>query len=231
MLFGTAIHGALDEYFKSRTLAKAVEAFDANWTHDDPEDPVRTRVLGHKLLKKYHEKYETDGIEVVRFEDRKVVEFPIAPGVLFVGKLDKIVRWDRMTLVMEHKTSKYIMLNRYNPNLQISGYVWLAKQLGHKIAGALVDVIQTAATKQELFRDLQTRSEEHDVEFVTTITKVAKRIQEDTALNSFEPNFDACTRLGECPYRRICKHNPAIQEAIIKSEFIVVPRPIVEETE
>lgn len=239
-LFGSAMHTALDAYFFHRqhvapiiALDEAYKAFDGEWPYDDPEDPVRTRAMAHKLLKKYNEKYATDGIEVIRFEDRKVIEFPLdiedaENPIIFVGKIDKIIKWDRMTLVMEHKTSKMIILARYSPNLQVSGYVWLGRQLGYKIAGALLDVIQTAATKQEMYRDLQTRQESHDEEFVRTIKKVGRRMRADKAEGFFEPNFDSCTKYGECPYRSICKEDPRIQEDIIRTRYISVDPTVVE---
>lgn len=228
-LFGIAMHKAIDAYFAMRAVVPAQDIFDRNWPADDPEDPVRTRALAHKLIKKYHDKYETDGIEVVSFEDRKVNEIPLDPTdvenpIIFISLIDKIVRWDRMTLVMEHKTARQIVLARYSPNLQVSGYVWTARKLGHKIAGALVDVIQTAATKQELYRDLQTRGEAHDAEFVRTVKKIGLRMRTDAASGFYEPNFDSCTKYGECPYRRICRSDPSLHEAIIESEYKVIKR-------
>lgn len=228
-VFGTAMHAALDCYFATRAVGPACDIFDRNWPNDDPEDPVRTRALAHKLIKKYHEKYQSDDIVVVAYEDRKVNEYPLDPAdtenpIIFVSKLDKIIKWDRMTLVMEHKTSRQIVLARYAPNLQVSGYVWTARQKGHKIAGALVDVIQTAATKNELYRDLQTRGEGHDAEFVRIIKKVGLRMRVDKAMDFYEPNFDNCTKYGECPYRRICRSDPSLHEAIIDSEYKVIKR-------
>lgn len=240
-IFGSAMHASLDEYFRARSLfdgptgvSEALKMFDLKWLKDDPEDNVRTRAMGHKLIKKYDEKYGTDGIEVLRYEDRKIIEFPLDPAdaenpIVFVGMIDKIIKWDRMTLVMEHKTSRMIVLNRYNPSLQVSGYVWLGRQLGFKIAGALIDVIQTAATKQEMYRDLQTRQESHDAEFVRIVKKIGMRIRRDKAEGFFEPNYEACTKYGLCPYHNICKSDPGIQEDIIRTRYTVVPPAIVEE--
>jgi len=226
--YGIAFHEALDVYFDTRNVEKTTNKFDEHWPNDAMEDKLRTRARAHKILREYAARYAEDGITVTHKTDRELISFPI-PNVrtedglsmYYTGKLDKIVHWDQMTLVMEHKTTSRMMMNRFNPNLQIKGYVWLAHQMGYNVTGAMIDVIAIQMSKMDYARDIQTMTHHQEGEFIQLVTDVGNNIVRDLSRSRFTPNFDSCTQYGDCAYRRICSFSPELHEGIIRSDYTV----------
>src|SRR3990167_3629725 len=131
--FGRCIHKALDEWYKSQEIDKAVKVFiDAFVPNLD--DDMRTHVLGEWILRNYAEKYQDQGFEIEMTEMEFSVKLP--NGNKLIGRMDKIIDWDGAFWVMDHKTTSGLTSNymkMHTPNLQFDGYTYAARKLGYNV--------------------------------------------------------------------------------------------------
>ena len=230
LAFGGAIHTALDEWYKSKDTDKAVEIFKGTYEENIEVDNKRTHRMGEWILRNYNDKYLNQPCKTVATE--QAFTLPLPNGNNLIGRLDKIVDWDGVLWVMDHKTTSqlgYTFFNMHTPNLQFDGYVWAARQLGYNVQGLIVDAMLVAkgllesssrARLTPLARDFAIRSDAAVLEYVKEITN----IQGDMDLTQvgkaeYYPNYDACTYYGECAYRRICMEDPSIRDKVKKMDY------------
>lgn len=114
--FGRIYHVALDTYARERNFEQACEAIYSNYDHKpdyiESFDWSVERETVLRLFAGYVWLYENDGIEVI--ESEKVFQLPILnpetgrPTPLFErsGKIDKKIRFNGRTGIMEHKTTR-----------------------------------------------------------------------------------------------------------------------------
>src|SRR3972149_5851371 len=72
--FGRCIHKALDCWYATHNIDKAIEVFNEEFV-ENPEDDKRTKAVAAKLLKLYAEKYESKIFDVL--ETEKAFTLPI----------------------------------------------------------------------------------------------------------------------------------------------------------
>ena len=228
--FGKCIHSALDVWYVNHdleaTLAKFSEEFKA-----DPDDDKRTPVMGFWILKNYHEKYQDQPFKVLATEQEFTIDLPW--GKKLIGRIDKIIEWDGVVWVMDHKTTSQLgdgYMKMHTPNMQFTGYVYAANKLGFKCQGALVDAILVAKGLLEtssrskltpLRRDFAYRSEGDIEEYLRTIYDIQQDIELCENSQWWNQNQDSCTDYGECPYRKVCKESVEYRERIITNDFRV----------
>jgi hypothetical protein len=227
MEFGTIMDLAYDEYYRTRSLQAACEVIDRAWQGDVLEEPGRTKDRALKTMKMYVDRWQDDGVEVLVASHREVQSIPI-PGTdyQFTFKLDKIIKWDNAHYVYEGKITSQLTgntLNRYNPNLQLKLYVWAARRMGlpvsDKIVGALIDVTCVAVSKIDFKRDIFTQTEHDDLEVLSLLHDIINDIEERSDGNHFRPTWAACSRFGECYFRRACKQSPHIRDLILDADY------------
>ncbi len=234
--FGRVMHLCLDEMYKSWDLDKCTAVLKANWK-DSPEDEKRTIAVGEKILKLYHEKYKDPPFKVLASEIEFTVAIPETPYKL-IGRIDKIIDWHGTIEVMDHKTTSSLgatYFYKIKPNAQFTGYVWAARSLGYPASGILLDAVLVAkgllvpaqlARLTPLGRDeaLVTQDDIEDwrVGLLDTIASIYECYKKGTwpKTGMF---CDSCCDFVECPYRKICKEDANIREAIIISDYKVEP--------
>ena len=232
--FGRCIHLALDDWFVHSNPATAKAAFVANFT-EDPEDDKRTIKVGLKLLELYFEKYEQEPFKILEIE--KVFEVPMGQLSVqgdwtLIGRIDKIIEWDKATMVMDHKTTSrlgYEFFNKIKPNMQFDGYIIAARRLGYpKCDSVLLDALLTAkglcipaqlSKLTPLARDISSRTTEELDEYVHDIHEIVDDLRDCYMQDRWSRNTESCCDYVECPYRKICKEEPAIREAIIAQDY------------
>ena len=227
--YGTATHAFMEVWHGVREWEPAWQAFEASWAEaggDDAGDATRTAVHAKWFLKRYVEKYPVERFRVQHTEQ----PFEVAIGpYLFVGRLDKIVRFpDGMMQVMDHKTTSqlgYTSMLRYRPNLQTLGYVWAARELvSPNLYTIVYDIISTAknATKpiDECFaRKVESFTDDELDEFPGLFTALANEINANKSRDSWLPNFSQCTSYGECPFRKVCTQPKQMWESVLGAHF------------
>lgn len=230
--FGKAIHMALDEWYKVKDVDAATVVFKANFEENLELDNKRTYKMGEWILKNYDEKYRDQPFKVLSTE--REFEVPLPNGNNLIGRIDKIIEWDGAVWVMDHKTTSMLggsFMAMHTPNLQFSGYVYAAQQLGYPgCVGVLVDAILVAkgllestsrAKLTPLLRDFAYRSEADMDEYLGVITGIQSDIKYGEEFMDWQPNWESCTDYGECAYRRICKEPVELRERIIAQDYRV----------
>jgi len=240
LIFGTAIHAALDVFYRaspgSRNIADVHAAFDAAAKNlDVPENDKRSRENGHKILSKYFEVYANDPWVTYHDSQGPFVErsfelpFSLAPynglpfDVWLHGQIDAIMQNTETgeIVVVDHKTTSTVsdLMNRVNPNTQFSIYAWAANELGIPASRVMVNAIQVAKTKCDLMRVFTTRGEAEFGEMMDTVAGAAKFFWEATTSKRFPMNTSSCSNYGGCQYLEICSTPVSQRENLIKSIY------------
>jgi len=229
--FGRCIHMALDDWYKSKDDKKAIEIF-ANAFKEDPEDDKRTIAIGTKMLEIYFSQYANQNITVLASELSFDLPTPAHESIRYIGRIDKIIEWDGAVYVMDHKTTSrlgFTFFYKIKPNMQFVGYVWAAQQLGQdRCSGVVLDALLVAkglltssarAKLTPVARDIATYSVDDIAEWKEDVASLLDDIAGCYQKDKWCRNTEGCTDFVECPYRRICKEDRAIREAIIKQDY------------
>lgn len=228
--FGRCIHQALDTWYQDRDLEKALKTFMENFK-ENPDDDKRTPLMGAWIIKNYHDKYQDQPFKVLATEQEFTIDLPWHKKL--IGRIDKIIEWDGVVWVMDHKTTSQLgdnFMKMHTPNMQFSGYVYAANKLGFKCQGVLVDAILVAkglldatsrAKLTPLRRDFAYRSPGDIEEYLRTIYDIQQDIELCENNDWWYPNYDSCVDYGECPYRKVCKESGEYREKIIANDFHV----------
>jgi len=228
--FGGAIHAGLDVWHTKRNVEATVKKFLEVYKEDLEKDDKRTNRMGEWILRNYAQTYAHEPFKVLESERCFALEFP--KDLRFMGRIDKIVDWDGMIWVVDHKTTSsmgYAYGKKVEPNMQLTGYVWAARQLGYpKCVGVLVDAVLVAkglleaasrAKLTPLARFDSYISDARMKEWGSIVRHASKDINRSTQEEVFYPNWDMCTYYGECPYRKICIEDPVVQPKIIAMDY------------
>jgi hypothetical protein len=232
--FGAGIHSALDEWYRSKNVEKAIEVFNANYKENLEIDDKRTARMGEWILRNYDEKYRDQPLVLLQTETPFELPLPMPNGNTLMGRIDKIVEWDGSIWIMDHKTTSMLgptYPKKADPNLQFDAYIWAARQMGYKACGVIVDALLVAKGLLEsssrgrltpLLRIDSYRSEERQQEFLEVIYQIQADIYQCETREQWCPNYANCVQFGECSYRRVCTEEASIRDRILKgSEYKV----------
>jgi len=235
--FGRAIHLALDRLYVDWDVVQAVAHFKANYEENLEEDPKRTHKMGEWIIKNYAKTYQDQPHKIVHAE--MSFDLPLGNGNSLIGRIDKVVEWGGTLWIMDHKTTSQMGANFYkefDPSLQMTGYVWAARELGFDVRGVLIDAILVAKGLLEsssrsrlnpLARFDFYKNDAALKEWKDTVLQIQTDIgwtEEDARINGparWTPNFDSCTYYGECPYRRVCSEEEQVRERLISMDYDV----------
>jgi hypothetical protein len=124
------------------------------------------------------------------------------------GIYDMLVDFGGQLFVVDHKSTSVLgpsYFNQFNPNNQMTGYIWAASQLsGAKVTGAIINaigVMKTGKTKFE--REITSRSPEAIEEWKRNVYVEACNIKEHERLGFFPMRTQACTMYGLCEYHGV----------------------------
>jgi len=238
LLFGSAVHDALDVYYKNADREQGAVLAIAKFkeVYSTPEgDFLRTVENGVKLLTHYFLKYKHEPFTVVGKPEEGFV-FPIG-SILYGGRLDLPVEWDGQLWIMEHKTTSRLTssyFNQYELDKQPTGYIIALEEFaGRKCSGCIINVLEpwkevkrvTAKTKQpgdHFLRKPLTRSEELKDRFrynVQAIVRDIKWCEEHDEYQEAEKK-EACFYYNRnCPFMQLCQYGE--NDRIIKRDYVV----------
>ncbi len=206
--FGTAIHEGLFTWHKTYDIEESVDAFHRHW-NDTMHEELRTAEKGEKLLRGYAERYppKMEPFEFEMLEQKVQIDID---GIQYGGRIDGIVRWGGMNLVLDHKTASRMgrtYFDRFRPDLQMTGYAFMAKQLLQKpIHGVVINVLYFTKTKMDFIREISSREPFEYEEFVSVVMRLVDEILSNDweNRNSWMPNWTSCGNWGGCDYRDLC---------------------------
>ena len=232
--FGGAIHHGLDSWYQDKDVARAVGVFKSEFVENTEIDDKRTHRMGQYILEKYDERYRDQPWVLV--ESEQTFNVPLPNGNRFIGRIDKVIKWNNCLWVVDHKTTSQLGATYFNmaePNMQFVGYAWAMRQLGHDIKGVVVDAILVASgllpgPKQNKnltpFARYDTYyKQEHFDEWLQMVQSIQHDIRVCEDSEEWYPNFDACTDYVECPYRRVCKEEKALRQRVLDADYVIEP--------
>lgn len=259
LVFGLAWHESMDAVWQmlskgagaTETLSVAYDVFLNQWTEDGLPDPrtepqdafdqykAKTPGVAQEMLYHYinHRAQFLSNIELMAVEKPFMV--PLYPGndeLFYIGRLDKVFRWEGTVKAGEHKTTgmyaidggfQSSYLEQWSPNSQIDGYnfagrmlygedfhsVWVDAALAHKKVHDKFKFIPVDRSIQQLDAWLyETRewiSRIMDEEYNLELYRQADPNQKPmTYLPGFAKNTNSCIDFGSpCPYKDICQFN------------------------
>ncbi len=256
LVFGSCWHAALSalyvgmlcENLKEKELyEKAENCFMLNWeqetgsTNNIPLWKARNPSTAYAMLNAYiNERYYfLKEIELIR--DEQPFFFPLNPEktLYYIGRIDKIVRWQDKIWLVEHKTTtKYAVkggfkssfLATFESNSQVEGYMAALKivtpDAQENLGGVLVD-IALVHTRQEkklpkavtAFKLLPIYEEPGVLEaWYKDLKYWIQQLQNCQDQKEWPRNVDSChTDYGTCPYHNICSTVPT-QKALDNQE-------------
>lgn len=251
LVFGLSWHSAMDvvwEHAKSSAnddeLANlAYHAFRDTWEEEgltadpspDQADTWLPRVPGVGLemiyyyIKQWRAMIATD-YELLQIEMPFAVPLdPDDPNLLYIGRIDKVVRWRGKVWGIEHKTTSSYkkdgyfrtdFLESFSPNSQIDGYLHALRMVyGDDAKGIIVDAALVHRTVHEGFKHIPIDKAEDLLSawLYDTIEEI-KRIrindeqlllvdEEDRIMAAYPKNTGDCSSFfgRPCPYINICK--------------------------
>lgn len=131
------------------------------------------------------------------------------------GIYDMLVDFGGQLFVVDHKSTSVLgpqYFNQFNPNNQMTGYIWAASQLsGAKVTGAIINaigVMKTGKTKFE--REITSRSPEAIEVWKRMVYVEACNIKEHERIGLFPWRTQSCTMYGRCEYHdvHVLQHAP-----------------------
>lgn len=238
LIFGGAVHDALDEYYKHKDREAGAKAAIAKFEsiYSTPEgDELRTVENGVKMLTWYFVKYKHEPFTVVGKPEEGFV-FPIG-DILFGGRLDLPVEWDGQLWIMEHKTTTRMgggYFDQFELDKQPTGYILALESFSsRKCAGCIINAMEpwkevkrvSARTKQpedHFLRKPLTRSQQLKDRFKYNVQAIVRDIRWCEDNNEFQEaeKKEACFYYNRsCPYLQLCQYGE--DERIIKRDYIV----------
>lgn len=145
---GSWLHRLLEAYYKGKDWRKVHSKLTQEYDKLMEEEkeyygdlPSETARIMEGYIKKYGKlKEEPLAVEL----DFSSTPVQLAPGVFLKGKIDLILRNEKGTWIVEHKTHKKFPGEEERfINLQTAVYIVAAEALGYKIDGTLWDYIRT----------------------------------------------------------------------------------------
>lgn len=226
--YGTAFHKAMEVWYQTQSLDKAITVFNEHWLPFEGMDSsnLRTLLNGVKLLSEYVSLYPIEPFKVKQIEIGFISE--LSNHYLYQGKCDGLVEHnDGKLYILEHKTSAakgYISLN---PNNQIDGYIYGVGQISKlPIHGCILNQVYISKKQNEFVREMTTRNPLDISNFIIDTITWCDGVNRCNDSGIWPKNTNNCNAYWKaCEYKMLCSSPPeslpSIEEnCFIKSEWL-----------
>jgi hypothetical protein len=229
--------------FKQYWLENANETdiMDTEDSHGKPN--IRNGQTAIEMLFNYIEErrgmLSSSQFELLAVEQAFAV--PLDPDdstLIYIGKIDKIFRYQRDLLLGEHKTTTSYkregpfqnqFVESFSPNSQVDGYLYSASLVFGKVKAAWIDAALVHRDVHDGFRFIPVQRQQGQIEtwlwearyYIDQIEANFKALEDlresgknrGPYLAAFPKDTNSCTQYGGCPYIDLCKmwSNPDIQ--------------------
>ena len=233
LLFGIAIHKALDAMFMQESLEIAQEEFLEAY-QPVPEDARRTPGRGLRLLEAYWKRWRDDDKAYDTVTSELYFEFELGSmpvygeswTVVYGGLVDKILDLDGKLLCMDNKTSTWesqYLVPSFQLSNQFIGYVWATQQIPQyeSCNDFIVDVLLISPKNDSFFRSELNMSQEIIDEWKRGIIVTCQQIL-SMHKDKFFPMYgkDACTSWNRlCPYFDICGASHGFRDTVQNTQY------------
>lgn len=247
MDFGTCIHAGLEQFFRSNGLLDALQAFEVKAQElgiDRWLDNYRNSERGAAMLAGWDEwrkerelafeTVEIAGETAVELGVEKLIDRVADVDVLWIGRVDAVVRYKGQLWIIDHKTSSMLGAKFINDKLRSSqflGYYYalndlVTEQFGKPLAGVLLNVICTGTkeVKFELYElpFQQWQIDEWLEETRLKLYNIMKTINTvtDNAETIIPVEREVCvTKYGDCPFFQVCNACSNARENILNQLY------------
>lgn len=144
------------------------------------------------------------------------------------GIFDTLVDFNGQIYVLEHKTTTQMgqyFFNQFKPNNQVTGYVWLAKELSGRCDGALINAIglyKASPTKFE--RNISTRNQFELDQWKLDLWTEACAIRDHELNGHFPMRSKTCTLYGACEFYSVHTVNdPSVRQRLLEQDYVQSP--------
>jgi len=141
------------------------------------------------------------------------------------GIFDTLVDFSGQVYILEHKTTSMLgprFFDQFKPNNQVTGYVWLAKQLSGRCDGAIINAIgvyKVGATRFE--RHITTRNDFDMAEWLQDLWTEACHIADNVRTGHFPMRSKACTLYGACEFLGVHQiSDPSARQRYLEQDYV-----------
>ena len=217
LVFGEAVHLALAEYYRGRSMVEAIRV--ASPLLNEVEEERRGKEAFKVIMEAYAEQYprEKEVFEVEAVE----VEGAIEVGeVLLCFRLDMYARFQNGVVVVDHKTTSSMGMHffrRFRPNFQIDAYAFALKEMVGRCDGVLINGIYVGKSPK-FGRELSSRTPREHAVFKETLGCVVEEMRRCWEARKWRMNTTACNTYAGCPFRDLCIYGE--ERNIEEAEFV-----------
>ena len=151
--FGSAIHGALEDYYKALmrdlTVQDAEDALWQRWVMESISLEPEQVDLGANMLAGYLKYYADDTFVPSYVEQRFYAPVPGTDGLVWLsGMVDMIAAVNNRLMLFDAKTYTVLTpLAELEHDFQLTAYMWLLKQNGINVRGGIYNMLKKAYPK------------------------------------------------------------------------------------
>jgi len=205
------------------------DSYTGAWRPWASDNNIKTRETLIRSIVWYVDQFEEDNFETVTLANGKpAVELTFTldldNGLVLVGKLDRLVKYGDDIYVMDQKTTRSTITQRYfegwSPDTQMSAYTFAGQALYKlPVKGVILDAAQIAVGFTRFERGFVFRSKAQLEEWYESSLYHINAAREATASNRFPMNRSSCSHFGGCEFRHICSRSPEVREQFLKGDF------------
>jgi hypothetical protein len=196
-----------DNYKNRFTLVRSVVWYLAQYEND----PMRTVIL-------------PNGKPAVELSFRYATSYisPDGNPYILCGHLDRLATLENMTFILDKKTSKYQLEDRwfeqFSPNNQMSGYAFAGK-IVYKLPtqGVMIDGAQVLVNSTRFKRGFAHRTDSQLNEWYEEVGYWLSQAAFYAQTERWPMNDTSCDKWGGCEFRGICNRAPEVRSDFLNN--------------
>jgi hypothetical protein len=241
LLFGKAVHEGLHGLYGPGGLEDGLVRFETCFRAWEGLDGTRTLEKGKELLRAWADQFQLEE-EGETLDQEIEVSQDLAPGMVFVGLIDRLVLREGEVEVHEWKTSSWPREFVSHPNFQITGYVEGVRQQLQKAAKRGVVTIAGVFKGSRDGKMKQRDGGSHSVftrelvdlepvdfeEWRADLRGKLGEMLEYEKQGYWPKRTGSCGKWGGCPYLVLCQSVPELREALMEGNYDIERVRVVE---
>jgi PD-(D/E)XK nuclease superfamily len=161
---------------------------------------------------------KADGSPAVEFSASLPLEtrHPVTGDpIIYCGRFDMLGIYNDLCFIVDEKTTSQLgnsWLNNWKLRSQQTGYVWMAREYGYPVAGAIIRGISFLKNSFGSAEVIEYRPEWQIVRWKRQLEKDVQRAIQAWKDDDWDMSLDtACTNYGGCSFQKLClSNNPEI---------------------
>jgi hypothetical protein len=237
LTLGSIIHDAFNRYYNGMSFKDITKWIDKTYKDDMgnlPPEEVEQAYLDSKTALGMFLNFPFNQMKFDKIESEKEFRHPLATDIMYVGRIDGLVMYEKKWFIREVKTTgenRTMFMNRASTSPQATGYVWgIQRTLQIPITGLLYDALRKPKLYKKVSEDMYQfgnriymdycdkkkhksyffryptyrTQQDCDLWVIDTIS-TARHLIKSIKKDDFPRNTNSCWVYNqECPYRRIC---------------------------